>query len=217
MPLTDQPKISFGREPFNGYSHLLGAVAAIAGGIILIRQAQGNPLLLAACAIYGVSLFLAFFSSALFHLVSGPQDLTRRLRDFDHHCIRGLIVGTYAPMAVIMLPAAWALAALVFMIAVLAINAVVMSRKRGEISRSKLAAWYSGIATLSLLAVPFCWADFWQPILWTSFGSLFYIAGAVCYVKKVPRRAKWLNFHEVWHICVIIGAFVHYQVILRLV
>jgi hemolysin III len=92
-----------------------------------------------------------------------------------------------------------------------------MSRKREEISRSKLAAWYSGIATLSLLAVPFCWADFWQPILWTSFGSLFYIAGAVCYVKKVPRRAKWLNFHEVWHICVMIGAFVHYQVILRLV
>jgi hemolysin III len=184
---------------------------------VSFRQAQGNPLLLVACAIYSASLFLAFFSSALFHLVGGPQDLTRRLRDFDHHCIRGLIVGTYAPLAVIMLPAGWALAALVFMVAVLASNAVVMSRKREEISRSKLAAWYSGIATLSLLAVPFCWADFWQPILWTSFGSLFYIAGAVCYVKKVPRRAKWLNFHEVWHICVMIGAFVHYQVILRLV
>jgi hemolysin III len=217
MPLTDQAKISFGREPFNGYSHLLGAAAAIVGGVILLRQAQGNPLLLVACAIYSASLFLAFFSSALFHLVGGPQDLTRRLRDFDHHCIRGLIVGTYAPLAVIMLPAGWALSALVFMVAVLASNAVVMSRKREEISRSKLAAWYSGIATLSLLAVPFCWADFWQPILWTSFGSLFYIAGAVCYVKKVPRRAKWLNFHEVWHICVMIGAFVHYQVILRLV
>lgn len=217
MPLTDQPRISFGREPFNGYSHLIGAAAAVVGGVILLRQAQGNALLLVACAIYGVSLFLAFFSSALFHLVSGPQDLTRRLRDFDHHCIRGLIVGTYAPLAVIMLPAGWALSALVFMVAVLASNAVVMSRKREEISRSKLAAWYSGIATLSLLAVPFCWADFWQPILWTSFGSLFYIAGAVCYVKKFPRRAKWLNFHEVWHICVMIGAFVHYQVILRLV
>lgn len=217
MPLTDQAKISFGREPFNGYSHLLGAVVSLVGGVILIEQAQGKNLLVIACVTYAVSLFLAFFSSALFHLVNGPPELTRRLRDFDHHCIRGLIVGTYAPLAVLMLPVAWALASLVFMVAVLAVNAVIMSRKREEISRSKLAAWYSGIATLSLLAVPFCWADFWQPILWTSFGSLFYIAGAVCYVKKVPRRAKWLNFHEVWHICVMIGAFVHYQVILRLV
>ncbi len=217
MPLTDQPKISFGREPFNGYSHLIGAAAAMAGGVILLQQAQGNPLLLIACAVYSVSLFLAFFSSALFHLVSGSQELTRRLRDFDHHCIRGLIVGTYAPLAVRMLPAAWALASLVFLVAVLAVNALVMSHQREEISRSKRSAWYSGIATLSLLAVPFCWADFWQAILWTSFGSLFYIAGAVCYVRKVPRRKKWLNFHEVWHICVMIGAFVHYQVILWLV
>jgi hemolysin III len=213
----DQPRISFGREPFNGYSHLLGAVAAVAGGVILLQRAQGDPLLLIACAIYGVSLFLAFFSSALFHLVNGPPELTRRLRDFDHHCIRGLIVGTYAPLAVRMLPAAWALGCLVFLVAVVTTNAVIFSRKSERISRSRLAAWYSGIATLSLLAVPFCWAEFWQPILWISFGSCFYITGAVCYVRKVPRRTRWLNFHEVWHICVMIGAFVHYQVILRLI
>jgi hemolysin III len=217
MPLNDQTRIGFGREPFNGYSHLLGAVAAVVGGVILLQRAHGDPMLLVACAIYSVSLFLAFFSSALFHLVIGPPELTRRLRDFDHHCIRGLIVGTYAPLAVCMLPAAWALASLVFLVVVLGINAVMVSRMRGEISRSKKAAWYSGIATLSLLAVPFCWEDFWQPILLTSFGSLFYITGAVCYVKKVPRRKKWLNFHEVWHVCVMIGAFIHYQVILWLV
>lgn len=217
MSSTSQSRISFGREPFNGYSHLIGASAAVVGGIILIEKAHGKPLMVIACAIYGVSLFLAFFSSALFHLVSGPPELTRRLRDFDHLCIRGLIVGTYAPLAVRMLPAAWALGCLVFLVSVAVLNAIIATRRRGEMSRSKVAASYTGMATLSLLAVPFCWAEFWQPVLWISCGSLFYIAGAVCYVKKFPRRSKWLNFHEVWHVCVMIGALVHYQVILSLI
>ncbi len=217
MALTDRKKISFGREPFNGYSHLIGAAASVVGGIVLIEQALGNPLLVIACAIYAVSLFLAFFSSALFHLVSGPPELCRRLRDFDHYCIGGLIMGTYAPLAVQMLPWAWALACLVYLITVATVSAVVTSRRRGEISRSKLSSWYIGMATLSLFSVPFCWADFWQPILWIAFGSLFYITGAVCYLAKIPRRSMWLNFHEVWHIFVMIGAFIHYQVILWLV
>jgi hemolysin III len=216
MAQPSQPGISFGREPFNGYSHLIGAGAAVVGGVVLINKAQGNSMMVAACAIYGISLFLAFFSSALFHLLSGPPGLTRRLRDFDHLCIRGLIVGTYAPLAVLMLPVAWAISCLVFLVTVAIVGTVVATRKRESMSRSQLAASYSGMATLSLFAVPFCWAEFWQPILCISGGSLFYILGAVCYVKKVPRGSKWLNFHEVWHVCVMIGALVHYQVILWL-
>jgi hemolysin III len=212
-----QLPIRFGREPFNGYSHLLAAAAAVAGTYILIDRAKANPLLMVACAIYGVSLVLAFFSSAVFHLVSGPPEITRRLRDFDHLCIRGLIVGTYVPLALIMLPVAWAVGSLLFLVTIATLGAVIENRRRDSITRKHLAASYSGMATLSLLAVPFCWAEFWQPILWTSCGSLFYILGAVCYVKKIPRGSKWLNFHEVWHVCVMIGALVHYQVILRLV
>ncbi len=217
MAITDRKRVSFGREPFNGYTHLISAAAAMVGGIVLVEQAQGRPLLVIACVIYGVSLFLAFFSSALFHLVSGSPEMNRRLRDFDHHCISGLIMGTYAPFAVLMLPAAWAMACLVYLVSVATVNAVVSSRRRGKISRTQLAAWYTGLATLSLFSVPFCWADFWQPILWISFGSLFYIMGAICYVKKIPKQKRWFNFHEVWHISVMVGAFVHYMVILWLV
>lgn len=210
-------QIRLGREPFNGYSHLLGALAAVVGGSVLLYEAQGEFLMTVACAIYALALFLAFFSSALFHLVSGPPEITRRLRDFDHLCIRGLIVGTYAPLAVRMLPTPGAIGGLLSLVALATLDAIIALRKRDVISRSRLVASYSGMATLSLIAVPFCWADFWQPILWTSFGSVFYIVGAVCYLRKIPRRSKWLNFHEVWHVCVIIGALVHYLVILRLV
>jgi hemolysin III len=212
-----QKHVRFGREPFNGYSHLLGAIAALVGGIILVQKTQGNLIMLFACVAYSISLFLAFFSSAMFHLISGPHVLTRRLRDFDHFCIRGLIVGTYAPLAVRMLPTVWAIGCLIFLMTVAILDAIIATRKRESMSRTRLAVSYTGMATASLFAVPFCWAEFWQPILWISSGSLFYIVGAVCYVKKIPRRSKWLNFHEVWHVCVMIGALVHYQVILRLV
>ena len=209
--------IRFGREPFNGYSHLLGAAAALVGGIILVQKAQGSTMMFFACVVDGISLFLAFFSSAVFHLISGPPELTGRLRDLDHFCIRGLIVGTYAPLAVRMLPMVWAIGCLIFLLTLAILDAVVATRKKDSMSRSRLAASYSGMATISLFAVPFCWAEFWQPILWISCGSLFYILGAVCYVKKIPRGSRWLNFHEVWHVCVMIGALVHYQVILWLV
>lgn len=62
----------FGREPFNGYSHLLGSVLAYVGGIVLVHKTQGSLIMLFACAAYATSLFLAFFSSALFHLISAP-------------------------------------------------------------------------------------------------------------------------------------------------
>lgn len=216
MTAHENRQIGFGREPFNGYSHLFAALATIFGSVILLWRAQGGTMMWIACVIYSVCLFMAFFSSALFHLVIGSPMLVRRLRDLDHLCIRGLIVGTYSPLAVRMLPPGWAIFCLI-LLTVLATADAIISARHEAMSRSRIAFSYISLATLSLIAVPFIWAEFWQPILWTSFGSLFYIGGAVCYLKKFPARTRWMNFHGVWHLCVMLGALIHYLVILQLV
>jgi hemolysin III len=210
-------RIGFGREPFNGYSHLFAAAVAVWGGVVLLRKSSDDPVMWIGCAIYSLSLFLAFFSSALFHLVSGPQEITRRLRDFDHLCIRGLIVGTYAPMGARMLPTGWAVICMLLMVMIATADAIVAVRWRHLMNRSRVVTSYSVLAALSLVSAPFCWAEYWKPILWTAFGSLFYIAGAICYVKKVLRKSRWLDYHEIWHVCVMVGALIHYLVILNLI
>lgn len=209
-------KIAFGREPFNGYSHLFAAFASIIGGIILLWNAEREAMVWLACVIYSVCLFMAFFSSALYHLVIGSPAVVRRLRDLDHLCIRGLIIGTYSPLAVRMLPPGWAIFGLTSLTLLTIVDAIISTRQKA-MSRHRIAFSYISLATLSLIAVPFIWAEFWKPILCTSFGSLFYILGAVCYLKKIPARNRWMNFHGVWHICVILAALVHFLVILQLV
>ncbi len=217
MNVPENRQIAFGREPFNGYSHLFAALAAIFGGGILLWHVRGGTVVWFACVIYSLCLFMAFFSSALFHLIIASPELVRRLRDLDHLCIRGLIVGTYSPLAVRMLPPGWAVFGLTSLTILATADAIISARQHHAMSRSRIAFSYISLATLSLIAVPFIWAEFWQAILWTSFGSTFYIGGAVCYLKKFPTRTHWMNFHGVWHLCVMLGALVHYLVIFHLV
>lgn len=203
-----------GREPFNGYSHLLAAFAAAVAGAFLVCGAWELPGLAIARGIYAVSLFLAFFSSALFHLATGPADRIERLRRWDHCCIRGLIAGTYAPLSYVMLPGIWPFIIWpAFTFLVFAEDLFTSSSRAGRIRKS---VSYITLASLSLIAVPFLWHRFKEPILWTSFGSCFYIAGSWCYLKKFPGKSALLDFHGMWHIFVIIGAAVHFTVIYQL-
>ncbi|MES2995362.1 MAG: hemolysin III family protein [Verrucomicrobiota bacterium] len=208
--------VSFGREPFNGYSHLAAAVVAFVAGVILIGNSGGAPMVTSAKTFYALTLFLAFFSSALFHLVIGPPSLIERLRNFDHFCIRALIVGTYAPFAIVMLPPGWSIGILGTFAFLVFMESALASRANGKTTRIRKSCSYIALASLSLIAVPFLWDRFKEPILWTCLGSCFYILGAWCYLKKFPPKSALIDFHQTWHICVIIGAFIHYAVIFRL-
>lgn len=202
-----------GREPFSGYSHLIGSLLALAGGFALLRIETCSAWLWYVRMFYVLSLFGALFSSAAYHLVVGSPSLIDRLRNIDHWCIRGLILGTFAPLAFEVLPIAWA-ATWLSALAVVMIFDAIMCRGRGRAERrGRVAISYILMGCSALLPVPFLWAEHHELILWVSSGSLFYVIGAYCYLRKFPRGAKVLNFHEVWHICVVVGAFVHYTAI----
>ena len=95
------------REPVNGWTHLVAAIAAVFGLIGLLLINREVNLKFAALLVYGLSLILMFSASASYHLINGTPAVQRRLRIFDHTAIYLLIAGTYTPICLQFLSGFW--------------------------------------------------------------------------------------------------------------
>ena len=114
------PPMYYG-EKFNALTHLVGAVLALAGTVVLIVLAalDGDPWKVVSVSIYGVTLALLYSLSTLYHSVRGRAK--NILRELDHHSIYLLIAGTYTPFCLVTLrgPWGWSLLGIVWGLAVL--------------------------------------------------------------------------------------------------
>ena len=90
-------------ERFNSISHLVGASLALAGGAVLVTYAamDGDPIKIVSYSVYGVTLFLLYLVSTLYHSLPGPAK--RVFRVLDHQAIYLLIAGTYTPFVMVAL------------------------------------------------------------------------------------------------------------------
>ena len=71
-------------ERFNGYTHFVGAILALAGAGLLIGLAtlRADPVRIASFSIYGATLCLLYLASTLYHSTRtfrGLYDFHRRL------------------------------------------------------------------------------------------------------------------------------------------
>ena len=95
-------------EIASALTHGLGAVAALAGGAVLITLAAiyGDGWQLGASIVFGVTLLLLYTASTLYHAIQHPV-AKGRLKVFDHCAIYLLIAGTYTPFTLIGLRGPW--------------------------------------------------------------------------------------------------------------
>lgn len=209
------------REPVNALTHGVGALAAVAGLVVLLVVAGGDPMRTVAAAIYGASLVVLFLASTLLHALKVGASPLRRLRVFDHASIFGLIAGSYTPIALVTLqqqhPAlGWTLFSVVWGLAVLGIvfKVVWISAPRWV-----SVGLYLGMGWLSLIALrPLVAALPGPAIGWLVAGGLAYTLGAVIYGAKRPDPfPKVFGYHELWHVFVLMGASAHYVLIARYV
>ncbi len=93
-------------ERFNSISHLVGASLALAGGVVLVTFAAigGDFKRVASYSVYGVTLFLLYLASTLYHSLRGRAK--RVFQVLDHQAIYLLIAGTYTPFIVMALKGA---------------------------------------------------------------------------------------------------------------
>lgn len=196
----------FREELANALTHGLGAVAALAGGSVLITLAAvyGDGWQLAGAIVFGICLLLLYLASTLYHAIGHPA-AKARLKVVDHCAIYLLIAGTYTPFTLIGLRGPWGWG-LFIAIWTLALAGVVF--KLLFTGRFKLlsTAIYVAMGWLVIVAI--------KPLLtalddWT-FGWL--LAGGVCYtLGTVFYHRPGLRYsHAIWHLFVVAGSVCHF-------
>ena len=93
------------REPFSGFSHLVGAILAIAGLCILVAQAvlYGDAWHIVSYSVFGACMILMFAASTIYHLIPASDQGVLALKRFDHMAIFAMIAGTYTPICLVAL------------------------------------------------------------------------------------------------------------------
>ncbi len=197
-------------ERFNSISHLVGAALALIGMVLLVvyASAQGDPWKIVSFTIYGVSLFLLYSLSTLYHSLRGPAKKT--FQKLDHVAIYLLIAGTYTPFTLVTLRGAWGwtLFAIIWGLAILGI--IVDSRHKDG-SRAIQMVIYLLMGWLILIAMkPMVQALPKGALVLLVLGGVFYTSGIIFYA--MDKRMK--HAHGIWHLFVLAGSISHYLAVL---
>ena len=102
------PSTDLRDEIASAVTHGLGAIAALAGGSVLITLAAiyGDGWQLATTIVFSATLILLYVASTLFHAIP-HVGAKARLQVLDHCAIYLLIAGTYTPFMLINLRGPW--------------------------------------------------------------------------------------------------------------
>jgi hemolysin III len=208
------------RDPVAGLTHLAFAVVAVIGAAVLIILAAVNHKWwhLAAFIVYGVSLFLLFLASSLYHLLPVSEPTRRVLRQLDHVAILLLIAGTYTPFCLVPLrgPWGWSLFGAVWGLALVGMFVTIFAI---DGPRWLGVALYLALGWLVVIVVwPLVHRLSPEGLAWLALGGAFYSVGAVIYAVKKPDPVPGVfGFHEIFHIFVMLGSLSHFVAIVRAV
>ena len=197
-------RYTIGEEIFNSITHGVGVIIAIAFMVLLIIKSQGNPPLIIANIIYGVSLMLMFLFSTLYHAITNTK-AKKVLRYFDHSAIFICIAGTFTPIIVRVLQGAQRVGFLVavWLIALVGIILkITIFRKNLQDKYKKqslilyvVMGWMSVLLMKKVIQI----SGMLSFILILS-GGILYSIGVYFYAKK--RK----YFHSIWHIFIILAS-----------
>jgi len=201
-------------EKFNAVSHLLGAVLALAGTVVLVVLAVlgGDPWKVVGVSIYGASLVLMYSSSTLYHSVRGGRGKDF-LRKMDHQSIYLLIAGSYTPFCLVTLrgPWGWSLLGVVWGLAIVGSLQDLRTRSGARILSVVIYLLMGWAAVVAL--VPMVNALGRAGFAWVASGGLLYTVGIVFYALD----ARLKHAHGIWHLFVLAGSAAHFIAILMYV
>jgi hemolysin III len=200
-------------EKFNAITHLVGAVLALIGAVVLIVLAvlDGDPWKVVGVSIYGLTLVLLYTFSALYHSLRGRAKNV--LRELDHQSIYLLIAGSYTPFCLVTLrgPWGWSLLGIVWVFAVLGHLQEFWLKSTMRILSVVIYLVMGWVALVAL--APLLHALGAHGFAWVAAGGLFYTLGIIFYALDT----RVVHSHGVWHLFVLAGSACHYVAILHYV
>ena len=197
-------------EKFNAWTHLLGALLALAGAVLLVVQAaaSGDLWKVLSVSIYGAMLVLLYSVSTLYHSLRGRAKII--LRKLDHLSIYLLIAGSYTPFCLVTLRGAWgwSLFGVVWTLALIGMLQEIRPRSEARVLSLVI---YALMGWVVLVAVnPLLNALGQAGFAWLAGGGLFYTVGIFFYAFDQRFR----HWHGIWHLFVLAGSMMHYVAIL---
>jgi hemolysin III len=206
MSAEAHPSTDFRDELASALTHGLGAIAALAGGAVLITLAAiyGDVWQLTTSIVFSATLLLLYVASTLYHAVPHPG-VKARLQVFDHCCIYLLIAGTYTPFTLINLRGAWGWSLFAAIWTIAAAGVVFKLFFTGRFRRLSTfiyiaMGWLIVVAIEPLLRSVDAWS-----LSWLLAGGLFYTLGTWFYQRDSIRY-----FHAIWHLFVLAGSVCHF-------
>ena len=206
------------RDPISGLTHLLGAILSIVALILLVYYSVKHATVwhIVAFSIFGASLILLYTASSLYHLLPLSEKGVTILRKIDHMMIFVLIAGTYTPICLVALrgPWGWSLLSIIWGIA---IAGIILKGFWFNIPRWLSTLIYALMGWLAVTVLyPLIKTIPLGGFIWLIVGGLLYTIGAVIYGLKWPNiTSKFLGFHEIFHIFVMMGSFSHFMLMFR--
>ena len=202
------------REPFNALSHLAGAVLSVIALIAMLVKASINNapnLIFVAVTIFGVSMILLYSASATYHSVLAKDSIIAMLRRLDHSMIFLLIAGSYAPFCLVALKGSTGFV-LFSVVTGIAIAGILFKMVWFNCPRWLSTSLYIGMGWIIVfLALPLSDALSSTGLLLLIFGGLMYTIGGIIYgAKPTFLQSKYLGFHEIFHIFILLGSLFHF-------
>ena len=201
---------SLGEEIANAITHGVGALLSIVALVLLVVAAAlwGNTWHLASAIVYGLTMFLLYMASTLYHAIT-HEKARHVFKVIDHAGIYLLIAGTYTPFTLVTMrdSGGWWLFAIVWVLAVAGIAAEAFWVYR---PKWVSAVVYLAMGWLAIFAIKPLAANLEPGGVWLMVGGgLAYTLGTVFYVLK---RVKYM--HMVWHIWVLAGSALHFLAVM---
>lgn len=197
--------------------HQFAAASALGAGGVLVSMAP-TPRAAAAAALYAFSLVVLFSVSATYHRVDWSPRGRTWMRRMDHASIFILIAGTYTPVALLgvtgaagdsLLLAIWCGALVGVLQSLFWVGAPKVITAALAVAVGWTLVPYLGDARRAL--------GFTELFLILA-GGVAYTTGAIAYALKRPDlRPGVFGYHELFHALTLVGAGLHFAVVLRLV
>ena len=204
---------SLGEEIANAVSHGIGTLLAVIGTVILIVYAAYNSSVsgVVSASIYGFCLIFLYLMSTLYHALTN-NTAKKIFQVLDHCSIFLLILGSYVPICLVLLPPelGWRLLGINLLLTVVGITLNAISLNKWK-KLSLLLYVFMGWSVI--IALPYLWRMLSADALTLLVsGGLAYTIGIFFYADKKHRFML-----PVWHLFVMAGSALHYFFVLYFV
>ncbi len=199
-------------DPFSAISHLVGAVAFVGLGILLLRRGRGDAMRLVYLGIYSAACVFLLSMSAVYHMLEQGGTARQVLARLDHSAIFVLIAGTFTPCYGI-LHRGWERWVPLLFVWTCAITGLTLKTIFfTDMAEVVGLAFYLGLGWFGSLTSFGLWRRYgWRFVEPVVFGGLAYtVGGLIEYLRLGHVIPGVIHPHELFHVLVLVGVGFHW-------